>query len=1200
MFYNLGVVFKKLSNFLRNNLLLVILILISCYVCYKNYVPGTFLTGWDTLHPEFNFKMYWGRIIDGVWQEHQGLGAVGSQAHASEIPRIAILSILGLFLRMNQLRYAYAFLMLILGPAGIYFLVKELLKGDNSSGSFPLNFAGFSGGLFYLLNLGTLQHFYVPLEMFLTHYGFIGFVFLFAIRFFDSGKRKDLLLFLIFSLLITPQAHTATLFYAYLLIFIVFLGVLSLTYVIKKIQKPAPIIKRASILVSFTLLINSFWLLPNIYFVLNHGEEIKLSKIQHLFSTEAFLANQRFGNLKDVAILKNFLFTWGEHVGNAKFGDLLQEWTANLNEGAVMGIGYTLFIFIILGLIAALVTRHRYSFAMSAVFFVSMFFLFSVNPPFGFLFVFFQDHVPMFQEAFRFPFTKFSILLMMSYGVFFGYFSFFITNLINKMKPRRYSIFTNSVIFVLILEGLVIFMKPAFEGYLISPSMKIAIPTRYFELFDHLGNKNEFGRVANLPTHTFWGWVYHNWDPLKNLGYQGAGFLWFGIKQPLMDREFDRWNLLNESYYFEISRAVYSQNPILLKQVMDKYKIGWVLLDESILVPGADQKQLFYEQTKKTLSLVPGIRLEKDFGEGLHLYEYKPEKPFSLYETSDSFYSVSDGISKEGEDPIYSVLGNYVKGGEDLFPYVGITDYDESVKSDNIVSDQDKIIFKPLNKGSGGLYFNNQADIYYDLLAGLNRDELSLQVMDSLEVGRIIGSVNVADFELYKIFEIGNRLFYFDPKTITEKTVSLGKSFINPTNEVFINAYKDKYKDVEAQFNYSILERCSEAEKNASYELNKFSDGFTLTGENVRACVTVGLSDLLGDQVAEENDVVKITFDGNSRIPGKDICVFNHDTGLCENFVLDDGSNYFVLKAPSTKYSLRFYVDARGSSIPISSTFRNIKIYPLTKSKAFLLKPEGYNQTSENVVIPEDIVFYKTPGLSGEVSKMLSDPRPCNGVYDEKNYGKSKSGDSAVYTSSKRKSICDSFWFTNINHNSGLVLEVESRNISGSPLRMCLTNEFSKRCDIYIELPKSNKRIKSFYLIPPMGSGFGYTVNFSNITFGDETSSNELSYLALTQIPYDYLKSLHRDPTNSLVDDKRLLIYNQAYEKGWVALCGLKVCNGRHVMVNNWSNGWVFEKDFDVSIVKVVFWPQLLEYLGMILCIGSFICVAVKGKAKTL
>jgi hypothetical protein len=1194
MFYNLGVVFKKLSGFLKTNILLIVLILISVFVCYKNYVPGTFLTGWDTLHPEFNFKMYWGRIINGVWQEHQGLGAVGSQAHASEIPRIAILSVLNLFLKMNQLRYAYTFLMLILGPVGVYFLIRRLLERSDSLNSFPLHFGSFAGGLFYLLNLGTLQHFYVPLEMFLTHYGFLGFVFLFAVRFFDSGKRKDLFLFLLFSLLIAPQAHTSTLFYAFFLVFTLFLVTLSLTYAVMKIQNLRSVINKTFVLVLYTLLINSFWLFPNIYFVINHGEEIKLSKIHHLFSTEAFLANQRFGNLSDVAILKNFLFTWGEHVGNAKFGDLLQEWTENLSGGAIMGIGYTLFIFITLGLLASLVTRHKYSYAMASVFFVSMFFLFSTNPPLGFLFAFFQNHIPLFQEAFRFPFTKFSILLMLSYGVFFGYFSYFVTGLIGKIKSGSYGFLINTLFFVLVLGGLVIFMKPAFQGYLISPSMKIAIPTRYFNLFDYLGKSNDFGRVANLPIHTFWGWVYHNWDPINNLGYQGAGFLWFGIKQPLMDREFDRWNLLNEDYYFEMSRAVYSENPVLLKQVLDKYKISWVLLDESILVPGADQKQLFYEQLKKTLSQTPEIQLDRDFGEGLYLYRYSPEEKFSLYETVGSFYDISNSVSKETEDSIYSMLGNYVNDGKKPFPYVGITNYNESVKDGYIVSDQTSITFKPLAKVSENLYIDNKAGIYYDLSARIAKGDLVLSITDGVDTARAVGSVNITDFKQYQLFEIGGQFFYFNSQTVSEKAISLGKSFSPTTNTLTINAYKEKYKGGDVQFDYSVLETCGEPEKNAFYEINRFSDGFTLTGQNVRACVTVGLESLLGDQAAEENDIVKIFFDGDARLPGKDVCVFNHDTGLCENVLLEDVSSYFVLRAPALKYSLRFYANAKGSSTPISSTFKNLKAYTLVKSGSFLLE-SGVSDSKQNAVLG-NIVFDKRPESSGEVGTMLSDPRPCNAVYDSQNYSTVNKNGSITYVSSKQRSVCDSFWFPNFNHNSGLVLEVESRNISGSPLRMCLTNEYSKRCDIYVELPKSENRAKSFYLVPPMGLGFGYTVNFSNVTFGDETSSNELYYLGLTQIPYDYLKSLHRDVAPFQVNDKKLLVYNQAYEKGWIALCGSNLCNAKHVMVNNWSNGWVFEKDFDVSQVKVVFWPQILEYFGMILCLGSLVYVGIRRK----
>ena len=80
----------------------VVLILIIGLLVWKNYVPGTWLSGWDTLHPEFNLSVYLRRAFSGAWQEHQGLGVAASQAHAAEIPRLFIISMLTLILPLVQ------------------------------------------------------------------------------------------------------------------------------------------------------------------------------------------------------------------------------------------------------------------------------------------------------------------------------------------------------------------------------------------------------------------------------------------------------------------------------------------------------------------------------------------------------------------------------------------------------------------------------------------------------------------------------------------------------------------------------------------------------------------------------------------------------------------------------------------------------------------------------------------------------------------------------------------------------------------------------------------------------------------------------------------------------------------------------------------------------------------------------------------
>ena len=98
-----------------------------------NYVPGTILSGWDNLHPEFDFGLNIKRSIFAVWQEYQGVGLLGGMAHAADLPRQIFLLFLSLFLPLNSLRYIWTFIMLFVGSAGAYFLIIHGLIFSQSS-----------------------------------------------------------------------------------------------------------------------------------------------------------------------------------------------------------------------------------------------------------------------------------------------------------------------------------------------------------------------------------------------------------------------------------------------------------------------------------------------------------------------------------------------------------------------------------------------------------------------------------------------------------------------------------------------------------------------------------------------------------------------------------------------------------------------------------------------------------------------------------------------------------------------------------------------------------------------------------------------------------------------------------------------------------------------------------------------------------
>lgn len=1186
--------------------LLYLLVLILLVLCYTNYVPGHFLSGWDTLHPEFNYRIYWARILGGVWQEHQSLGAVATQAHASEIPRILILMIMDIFLRTDQIRIFYAFLMMILGPVGMYFFVRNIVMSDSSQSAKELG--GFASGLFYILNLGILQQFYVPLEMFMTHFGFLGWVFYFSGRYLNNRKlfdKTNLAIFSLITFLTSSQAHTSTLFYAFIVCYTGFLFLVVIfgffksrssvsTQVSSKnsfYQSPRlTAFYKATILMSITLVVNLYWFMPNLYFALKHGSEVQESKIHQLFSQEAFLQNKEFGTLEDVSVLRNFLFNWGEHTGNAQFGDLLDEWKLYYTNDYIYSLGYVFFGLLCAGVFIALLRRNFYASAVLGVFLFGLFFLFNINPPLGWLFIFLQDNVPLFKEAFRFPFTKFSIVLVFSYAVFFGYFWGSLLELFSKINKRKIESFTSIFLTSLVTISLIIYMLPAFYGSFISPSMKVKIPDRYFEMFSYFDNQYDYGRVANFPIHTFWGWVYHDWNATNRLGYQGAGFLWFGIKQPLLDREFDRWNLTNENYYYEMSNAIYSEDISKLELVLNKYKVRWLLLDESVLVISADDKQLFYEKIRELFEESPHIQLEEDFGAGLYVYRYEPPQPFSQKELITDFVYVSDSLFKEYEDSILKSVGTYVNDfntdtNDEIFPFIGITDSFENINTSMVDSTKYEITLSP-SQNSVASVETNTFYSEFEVLAEYSPESLVLTINDVLSdapsqrLDFLLPQEFVFDPNAEYVLNIDKNLFILDLSNNAPQL--LGTAWIDLSSAFNVSLYISEQYDIAPIFYTSTLETCGIVGIKASYALKRYEDGFGLFGKNVNACVTTALANLFPPN-QKYADFVGLNVEYEDLGARSDICLLDSISGLCLNppGVTDSNIYSFIELTNINNYYVRFFADGQNSgNTQVGVRYKNVfAVFPK------LLASQDFNFSAslpEVVSYENTFIFEKDISFSKNVKDFVMFPRSCSGNTSIESSAVTRE-DSYIRYVSEDDSICDSIQMPHLSHTSGYILEIVSRNVEGIPLRLCLTNEYSKRCDIYVSLGDHSDFKSDFFVIPPTDEKYGYTLNFSNIHFGESINVSDLAYIGIAQIPYDTLRSAHSAPRIS--SDETLIVFNQAYEPGWIAFCGTKLCSAKHVMVNNWANGWVFEQPIQPQEVTPLFWPQILENIGILLLI---------------
>ncbi len=578
---------------------LLVLFLLWFLLVYKNFTAGTWLTGWDNLHPEFNFPLNISRSLSAVWQEYQGLGLLGGMAHAADLPRQLILWATSMVLPQHLIRYFWTFLMLLIGPLGVYFLFKNKLAGLVSS-------------LFYLLNLATVQYFFTPFDVFVSFYGFLPWLIAFATQYLREGGRKNLLIFLLVTFFATPSFYVQTLFVVYIAV----LSLILLEYLLREGSW-----KRTAALIAIIFTVNSYWLLPVSYFTLTNSQVLYQSHINSIGTPETELLNKARSNFSDIVNLKGYWLDYYDLGKDGKFDYLYSDWINHLNDPLVSKLGIGLFGIAVVGFFLSVFSKKSLL-RFSGLPLVLLVYLMLGNHDW-------LSRFPIVVEMFRNSFTKWSVAAAFIFSLGIGSFIFFLGK------------FLKSLILIpalLVVVASVYITRPAFGGKLISDRVELSIPQEYFQVFDYFKDKPQDGRIATLPIQSFWGWIFTNW------GYRGGGFVWYGIRQPALDRNFDVWSKNNENFYDEANFAIYSNNPGLFKDVLKKYQVSYLLLDESIVNSDNVGDISFIGKTKDFLARIPEIKEAKRFG-FLTVYET------NLVNT-EFFVSVADNLTSN-VPPIY-------------------------------------------------------------------------------------------------------------------------------------------------------------------------------------------------------------------------------------------------------------------------------------------------------------------------------------------------------------------------------------------------------------------------------------------------------------------------------------------------------------------------------------------------------------------
>lgn len=646
----------------------ILLILICLLIAFKNYTPGTFLTGWDTLHPEFNFPVNFERLFFGVWRGEQGLGAVSGHSAMADLPRVFILWLFHFVFPLSFLRYSYIFLCLIIGTLGFYYLIKYLFKKPNLS---------FLGALIYLFNLGTLQQFYVPFEMFPTQWAYLPWIILYSLKYLQSPSNLRLLTFGLLTLLATPQAYAAHLWYPFFGIYLLFIFLHS---VFHKTKVSLPLV-----LILLTLFINSFWLLPNIYYALTQSENPRYNLSNRLHSQEFLLKNRQTGTIADTSLIKGFYFNWDKYNFDQQSSEpLMPQWTKHLQNYDVRLIGEIIFLGAFIGLIYAFISKNTALIPFSPFFIIPFILLANNTPVFKNIFDLLLK-INLLEEIFRFIFSKLSILLTFGYSIFLTFFISAIFVIIPK-ATKALSIVT--------IIGLFVYCFPYFQGNLISSLVRTNIPPAYFEVQKYLQDKSS-SRILTLPLHEPSGWAYYSWK------YQGSGFVWFGLNQSVFDRDSDRWAYQNEQAYREFKYSLYSKDISQFTNTLEKYRVGYILWDSSVMSPQPKNNDqiTFKNETNQLFSLLEesgNISLDKHFGTikifsvntNTSLVELKkinnfigPSYRWHYFDYQNKYGYLTTDTSKDKIFPFRSILDDLNKAKPEILSQLNLNQHPDTLFS---------------------------------------------------------------------------------------------------------------------------------------------------------------------------------------------------------------------------------------------------------------------------------------------------------------------------------------------------------------------------------------------------------------------------------------------------------------------------------------------------------------------------------------
>jgi hypothetical protein len=560
---------RKTASYLRHHwgisLLLGILFAVVCI----NFRPGYFILGNDNYSPELNPGLTVSRSLeDPAWRSYRVFGNP-SDSEQADLFRAFTFGLLETFFPKWLVSQGYVFFALVTGSLSMAFLAGQLIHWvrENRMRQTLMFFSGFS----YFANMVTSWMFNSPLMVFLAGYAFLPLLLWRLAVVFRHPTGLNYLLLFIAVIVHTTSSMVPTTFIVESGIILFFIVYLSMDFRHQLGKRRTGLVAAMSAVVIFGSQL--FWILPFVQFVQSNAVALRETYINRSL-TPQLVEDEATHNITSNTV--RLFFSWMD-IRNDDGTYQFPHYPRYLARD-VAGLGYLLPALALAGYLFAFSKRARHTVMLSTLFFAGLILINGINPPFGSVFSFFQEHIPLFKQVFRWQSSKLYPLLTIPYAVFAGMGAVFFTALaeyaVRSQKKRVRSI-AAILPGILISIGFIWFVLPYFTGGLINPENYVRVPGEYFELSKYLKKNDPDSRIMLVPAANTLYFRTHTW------GFYGSSFLNYLIPNPIVEKALTTGSFENEDGMRVLENAYHSEDPSVFANALRYYRTPLVLFDRS-------------------------------------------------------------------------------------------------------------------------------------------------------------------------------------------------------------------------------------------------------------------------------------------------------------------------------------------------------------------------------------------------------------------------------------------------------------------------------------------------------------------------------------------------------------------------------------------------------------------------------------------